>query len=178
MKSTLILLGLAAGVLCDTTVRTRLGQVKSKTLAEQANAATCACAIPLGAVGGETPSLSFGTYNSFAHSAAATTGETVQTVPDVAQTETAVSQACACSQNSEQSTASGSVGRHYAVTGAIEVGEEVFYSATGSSNAASNGARHKQAACVVNNVNGTTGAGAGNNCPSVCVQGSSATFGL
>lgn len=34
MKQTLILLGLAAGVICDSSIRSRLGQVKAKTLAE------------------------------------------------------------------------------------------------------------------------------------------------
>ena len=34
MKQTLILLGLAAGVICDSGIRHRLGQVKAKTLAE------------------------------------------------------------------------------------------------------------------------------------------------
>jgi hypothetical protein len=34
MKQTLILLGLAAGVICDSTIKQRLGQVKAKTLAE------------------------------------------------------------------------------------------------------------------------------------------------
>jgi len=34
MKQTLIILGLAAGVICDSAIKQRLGQVKAKTLAE------------------------------------------------------------------------------------------------------------------------------------------------
>ena len=173
MKQTLILLGLAAGVICDSSIRSRLGQVKAKTLAEQA---ACECVIPPGAVLGGTPSLGSGSYQTYEHSASAAVGETVQTIPDVSQTETTVSQECRCSEQSSQSSATATVGRHYEVAGAIEVGEEVMYTSTGSSSASSNGVRHKQAACNVNNVNGTTGAG-NNACPSVCVQGNTATFG-
>lgn len=61
MKQTLILLGLATAVICDSSVRTRLGQVKAKTLAEQ-TAETCTCAIPLGAVLGGAPALASGSY--------------------------------------------------------------------------------------------------------------------
>ena len=100
MKQTLILLGLAAGVLCDPTIKSRLGQVKAKTLAEQdlASAPACTCAIPAGAVGVNPTGLNQGVYNTWEHSAAATVGETVQTIPDVAQNEVQVSQTCACSQ--------------------------------------------------------------------------------
>lgn len=173
MKQTLILLGLAAGVICDSTVRSRLGQVKAKTLAEQDQ---CSCVIPPGSVLGGVGNLGQGSYNTYEHSATATSGQTVQTIPDVAQTETTISQSCACSEQSSQSIANGNVGRHYEVQGAIEVGEEVFYQAAGTSTASSNGVRHKQAACTVNNVNGTLPGGPGSNCPSVCVQGNTATF--
>ena len=51
MKQTLILLGLAAGVICDSGIRNRLGQVKAKTLAEADQLQQCSCTIPPGAVG-------------------------------------------------------------------------------------------------------------------------------
>lgn len=172
MKQTLILLGLAAGVICDSSIRSRLGQVKAKTLAEQE---ACTCSIPAGSVLPGGPQLGSGTYQTYEHSASASLGETVQTIPDVSQTETTVSQNCQCSEQSSQSTATATVGRHYEVAGAIEVGEEVMYSSVGTSTASSQGLRHKVAACNVNNVNGTVGSGNG-NCPSVCVQGSTATF--
>ena len=46
MKQTLILLGLAAGVICDSGLKQRLGQVKAKTLAEVDQ--QCSCALPPG----------------------------------------------------------------------------------------------------------------------------------
>ena len=112
MKQTLILLGLAAGVICDSSIRTRLGQVKAKTLAEQG---ACDCAIPAGAVGGGIGNLGEGTYYTYEHSASAASGETVQTIPNVAQTETTISQSCACSEEASQSSANGNIGKHYEV---------------------------------------------------------------
>lgn len=72
MKQTLILLGLAAGVICDSSVRSRLGQVKAKTLAEQADA--CNCVIPPGAVLGGVGNLGQGSYQTYEHSASASQG--------------------------------------------------------------------------------------------------------
>jgi hypothetical protein len=66
MKQTLILLGLATLAICSP-IKTKLGQIKSKTLAEQA----CSCAIPPGAVG-SLPGLSSGTTSHWAHGAAVT----------------------------------------------------------------------------------------------------------
>ena len=71
MKQTLILLGLAAGVICDSSVRTRLGQVKAKTLAEQG---VCDCAIPPGAIGYNPSQLGQGIYQNYEHSGAASLG--------------------------------------------------------------------------------------------------------
>ena len=161
MKQTLILLGLAAGVICDSSVRSRLGQVKAKTLAEQA----CDCVIPEGAIIGGSGNLGQGSYQTYEHSASASSGTTVQTIPDVTQTETTVSNTCSCSQEASQSLASATVGRHYAVTGAIEVGEEVMYNSVGTSSASTNSQRHKQAACTVNNVNGTAPGNGNGQCP-------------
>lgn len=170
MKQTLILLGLAAGVICNSGIKHRLGQVKAKTLAEQES---CSCAIPLGALDGVTgAALSQGSYNSFANGASVSQGVTVQTIPDVAQTENVITEECECSQNSQQSAAAGNVGKHYEVAGAIQVSEEVSYTQTGSFSASGSAASHKQAACVVNNVNGTSSGSGVGQCASVCSTGS------
>lgn len=169
MKQTLILLGLAAGVICDSGIKHRLGQVKAKTLAEQA---ACSCAIPTDALSGITgAALGQGSYQTSSSGASVMQGVTVETVPDVAQTETVLSENCECSQNSQQSAAGGNVGKHFEVAGAIEVTEEVSYQQTGSFSASGNGASHKQAACVVNNVNGTTSGAVASNCASSCNNG-------
>jgi hypothetical protein len=167
MKQTLILLGLAAGVICDSSIKHRLGQIKAKTLAESEQA-QCSCMIPPGAVGYNPSYLSQGTYSNWAHGAAVSQGQTVQTIPDVAQTEEAKYEACECSEAASQSSANGSIGKHYQVQGAIEVTEEVSYYEAGSSSASANGASHKQSACVVNNLNNTN-SGAPTPCSSVCL---------
>ena len=169
MKQTLILLGLATAVICDSGIKQRLGQVKAKTLAEQ----SCECSIPLGAVGGINPTgLSQGTYNSFATGASTSLGQTVQTIPDVAQTETVVSEACSCSEGSSQSTATGTIGKHYQLAGAIEVSESVEYGEVGGYSSSGSGSSHKQAACIVNNANGTTSGSGSGNCASACLVSS------
>jgi hypothetical protein len=109
MKQTLILLGLAAGVICDSAIKQRLGQVKAKTLAEQ----TCSCSLPEGSGSGSLPGLSQGTYSNWAHGASVTQGQTVQTIPSVASTETVLAADCECSSSAASSAAEGSIGKHY-----------------------------------------------------------------
>jgi hypothetical protein len=108
MKQTLILLGLAAGVICDSAIKQRLGQIKAKTLAEQ----SCSCTIP-GSGSGSLPGLSQGTYSNWAHGASATQGQTVQTIPSVASTETVLAADCECSSEVQASAASGTIGKHF-----------------------------------------------------------------
>jgi hypothetical protein len=110
MKQTLILLGLAAAVICDSGIKQRLGQVKAKTLAETSQA--CDCTLPPNG-SGSLPGLSSGTFNHWAQGASSTQGQTVQTIPNVASTETVLAAACECSSAIESSAASGTIGKHY-----------------------------------------------------------------
>ena len=111
MKQTLILLGLAAGVICDSAIKQKLGQIKSKTLAETSQ--TCDCTIAPGSGSGSLPGLSQGSYSNWAHGASVTQGQTVQTIPSVASTETVLAADCECSSSVQSSAAEGSIGKHF-----------------------------------------------------------------
>ena len=75
MKQTLILLGLSAVAFANTGIKNRLGQVKAKTLAEQAS---CSCTIPADALSGITgAALGQGAYQTYSNGASVMQGETV-----------------------------------------------------------------------------------------------------
>jgi hypothetical protein len=165
MKQTLILLGLSAVAFAHTGIKTRLGQVKSNTLAEQ-----CSCSIAANSTGSGLPGLSQGTLNSWAQGGSISQGETISTVPDTEVTEAGASECCSCNTGSQSAASSGSKTRHYDILGSITIAESVEWAESGNSSSNSAGEARKQSTSEESNTS-NSGSGAPNGgCVTVCAS--------
>ena len=166
MKQTLIILGLSAVALAHTGLKTRLGQVKKNTLAEQ----SCSCSLASNSTGAGLPSLGSGTVNGWAQGAAVTQGETVSTIPDTEVTEQANSECCSCNTGSQSAASSATKTRHYDISGSISIAESVEWAESGNSSSSSAGEARKQSTSVESNES-NSGSGAPNGgCVTVCAS--------
>lgn len=182
-KKTVVLMALVAGTFAAESIRNRLGQLSTKTLAQESNGGgvgsgddwcvggltelppielpECPCNFS------ELPGLGSGHSNGFKTEAQALQSQFLESVPDTQYSQICQSNCCSCEEASHAGYTNARKNRTFTIAGSISVLETLRVQEKGEARENSKGFSEKDTICQTNNAEG--GLGSGNECVEVKV---------
>jgi hypothetical protein len=177
-KKSVVLMALLAGAFAADTIRNRLGQLNSKTLAQETKGGLqsgddCWCDGDLAELPAvelpecpcnfqPLPGLGAGLNGGFENRAEVLQAELLRSVPDTQYSQICQSNCCSCEEEAHAGYTNQRKNRTFTISGSISVLETLRVQEQGRARENSEGYSEKNTICQTNNAEG--GLGSGNEC--------------